>query len=61
MLTFDLITRQEERPLTPNITALSSASRHAGKEPQSMAAPYSITWPQHNAPKWISDWSAQQC
>lgn len=43
------------------VKALSVASEPAGPELRSMAASYSITWPQHYVHKWISDWSAQQC
>lgn len=34
--------------------ALSIARPHAGTQLQSMAAPYSITWPGHYESKWIS-------
>lgn len=42
------------------VKALSVAGEFAGMELRSMAASYSITWPQHYVHKWISDWSAQQ-
>lgn len=47
-----------KKSLSKNVKALSIARVLAGTEQQSMAASYSITWPQHYVYKWISDCSA---
>lgn len=60
--TFDPVTLLgERRGEGGDVKALSVAGALAGTELRSMAASYSITWPQHYVHKWISEWSAQQC